>query len=55
MTNCIDAAHCVWVNEQDKIVSFHPVDENYNPIGFEEYSSFIAFVLQMTEQHFRFQ
>ncbi|MGI6028376.1 MAG: hypothetical protein ACOX81_03065 [Candidatus Heteroscillospira sp.] len=54
MTPYIAAAHPAWVNEEDKIISFHQVD-GYEPVVFEQCSSFTAFILQMIEQHFKFQ
>lgn len=53
MTTCA-AVHAVWICEEDKIVSFHSVD-GYEKIVFDQYSSFVAFILNMEEQHFRFQ
>lgn len=54
MVNCVDRARTVWVSEEEKIVSFHAVD-GYASIDFVQYTSFVAFILHMGEQSFRFQ
>lgn len=54
MTSCVNAAHAVWVNEEDMIISFHAVD-GYKMIPFTQHTQFVTFIMHMTELHFRFQ
>lgn len=54
MVSCTDTARTVWVSEEEKVVSFHAVD-GYAFINFDQYTSFVAFILHMGEQSFRFQ
>lgn len=54
MVSCTDTVRTVWVSEEEKIVSFHAVD-GYALINFEQYTNFVAFILHMGEQSFRFQ
>jgi hypothetical protein len=54
MAKCVDTVRTVWVSEEEKIISFHAVD-GYVSIDFDRYTSFVAFILYMGEQRFRFQ
>lgn len=54
MANCVEVVQAVWVNETEKIVSFHEVD-GYKLFPFTQHAQFVAFIMRMTELHFRFQ
>ena len=44
----------IWVDEKEKIVSFHPI-ENSDFIDFQEHSHFLSYVQDLAERSYRFQ
>ena len=44
----------IWVDEKEKIVSFHPI-ENSDSINFQEHSHFLSYVQALAEHSYRFQ
>ena len=51
---CNADVHTVWVGEEDRIASFHAVD-NYQPKTFSCRDYFIDFLRSLQERGFRFQ
>lgn len=46
--------HCVWVGEDDRIVSFHAVD-TYQLQTFDRHDFFLNYLCALQERGFRFQ
>ena len=46
--------HTVWVSEQDRIASFHPV-EGYVVQTFSNHDFFMSYIHSLQERRFRFQ
>lgn len=46
--------HTVWVGEEDRVASFHPVD-NYREQTFSCHDYFISYLRALQERGFRFQ
>lgn len=46
--------HTIWVNEQDRIASFHLV-EGYQAHSFQNMDFFLDYVYSLQERGFRFQ
>lgn len=46
--------HTVWVGEEDRVVSFHPVD-TYKPQSFENREFFFGYLHTLQTRGFRFQ
>ena len=44
----------IWVDEKEKIVSFHPI-ENSDSINFQEHTHFLSYVQALAERSYRFQ
>lgn len=49
---CVE--HIVWMDEQERIVSFHPVD-GYQQRSFLSRTYFLQFILDLQQQGYRFQ
>ena len=44
----------IWVDEKEKIVSFHPI-KNSDLINFQEHRHFLSYAQALTERRSRFQ
>ena len=53
-TQTLAGPHTVWLDEKDKIASFHCVD-GYDRKDFEQYDFFIHFLLSLPGRGYRFQ
>jgi hypothetical protein len=47
-------AHVVWVSEEARIASFHPV-EGYVPQNFRDHAFFMRYLHSLQRRSFRFQ
>ena len=46
--------HIIWVGEDDRVVSFHPVD-TYEPMSFDSRDFFFGYLHALQTRGFRFQ
>lgn len=53
-TKSNETKHTVWIGHQDRIASFHPV-ENYTPQSFLSYETFHNFLRGLQECGYKFQ